>query len=78
MTSLNQEKLIENINSKNEEVKELNKKVIELKKDLTICLRNNDNYNLELRKLKLYNFFYKMLIIIYVLNYIYYYYFNSI
>jgi len=77
MTSLNQEKLIESINLKNKEIKELTEKVVELKKDLSLCLKNNDTYNLELRNLKLYNFFYKMSVSIYVLNYIYNYYFNS-
>jgi len=77
MTSLNQEKLIESINLKNKEIKELTEKVVELKKDLSLCLKNNDTYNLEIRNLKLYNFFYKMSVSIYVLNYIYNYYFNS-
>ena len=77
MTSLNQEKLIESINLKNKEIKELTEKVVELKKDLSLCLKNNDTYNLEKKNLKLYSFFYKMSVSIYVLNYIYNYYFNS-
>ena len=78
MSSLNNEKLIESIELKNNKIKELEAKVKELKNDLTICLKNNDTYNTELRKTNLYNFFYKILIAIYMLNYIYYYYSNYI
>jgi len=45
-------------NIKNENIK-LKNKIDGLKKDLTIGLECNDSYNLELRKLKLYNYLFK-------------------
>ena len=75
MSNLNNEKLIETINLKNEEIKNLKSKIIELKNDLGICLKNNDCYNLELRKYKLYNFLFIILFLINIINYMYSYFF---
>ena len=44
-----------------EEIKLKNKIINELKDDLIISLKHNDTYNLEIRKLKLYNFLFKFI-----------------
>ena len=51
---------IDKLNSKlNEKSKIYDEKISSLKSDLKITLENNDINNLEIRKLKLYNFLFK-------------------
>jgi hypothetical protein len=78
MTTINNDELITKIEEKNKEINKLNKKVDELKKDLSICLKHNDTYNLEIRKVKLYNFLFKIIGSVYISTNLYYYFFRKV
>ena len=73
-TSINQ-MLIKSLEIKEKKIQELEKKILDLKVDITICLKHNESYNLEIRKIKLYNYFFKFIGSIYVLSNVYKYFF---